>query len=474
LDSGLHTAQLLYRQEKELTTQLFGMIPSKVLRAVLELFTIRWFWGIDPYFEPWMTREMLGVSKFTSHEFDYLADRFTRQIAYHGLHEVGQMMVDQQTEDMGCTVVALANRGSWVIGRNFDFEAGRIFDSEKIMKWVFPEKGYAFVSTIWAGMVGAVTGVNEKGVYISLNAAGSREMRRYGTPSTLVLLKALQFSKTAEEAVQIIQNETMFITDIFVVADRHSSQLYRIEKSPRHTEVIPLSESAVVTNHLLSPHWREDKINLFRKSELTSEARAARGEKLVLALKSRKFTDSKKIERGILEILRDKGESPKGRSPSLGNRRAIDAQIATHSVIFNAAENLLFVSQGPGVSGPFQGFDLSASFKTGTPVPVRKLARDPLVSDEVFQEVRAAAKTISQVHRAIVKHDCVQAGQMLDTFRASSLFNKVESYSYYVVLGDYRKCIGDQQGAKVAWKKALDLVPAYPGEVRSLEEKLRK
>ena len=60
-----------------------------------------------------------------------------------------------------------------IIGRNFDFEGGRIFDDEKILKWVFPSNGIPFVSVIWAGMVGAVTGVNASGVYISINAAGT-------------------------------------------------------------------------------------------------------------------------------------------------------------------------------------------------------------------------------------------------------------------------------------------------------------
>jgi len=91
-----------------------------------------------------MLEEMYGVSKSTSTDFDFLLDRFTRQIAYHGLHEVGQLAVDQGSDSMGCTVVALPHKRNWIIGRNFDFEGGRIFDSEKIMKWVFPERGYSF------------------------------------------------------------------------------------------------------------------------------------------------------------------------------------------------------------------------------------------------------------------------------------------------------------------------------------------
>jgi hypothetical protein len=223
LESGRLTRDLMYREEEELTQKLRLFIPSTIVFAAFELATMRWFWGLDAYLEPWMTEEMYGVSKSANSEFDVYADAFTRQIAYHGVHEVGQLAVDQGADDMGCTAVALPYRDGFVIGRNFDFEASRILDSEKIMKWVFPDKGFAFVSVIWAGMVGGVTGVNEHGVYLSMNAAGSMDFRRWGTPSTLVLVKALQNSKTAHDAVQIIRKATMFLTDIFVVADKTSA-----------------------------------------------------------------------------------------------------------------------------------------------------------------------------------------------------------------------------------------------------------
>ena len=468
LDAGKATARLLFSQEKELTDQLRSFLPSIFARDAFFLVIIRWFWGAEKYFEPWATREMYGVSKSASHDFDDLGDPFTRQIAYHGLHEVGQLMVDQGSEDMGCTVVAVPHAQSWIIGRNFDFEGGRVFDSEKIMKWVFPDQGYAFISVIWAGMVGAVTGVNEFGVYISLNAAGSRDFRRHGTPSTLVLLKALQFSKTADEALQIIKDGTMFITDIFVVADRHSRTVYRVEKSPLHTEVLPYTVPLIVTNHLLSPRWSMDSINVFRRDELTSGVRAARGEQLLAALQRKKLTDSRKVELEVLEILRDKGEH-EGKPLHLGNRRAIDAQIATHAVVYNAAEHLLYVSQGPGVSGAFVGFDLAASFKAKTPVAIGRLPRDPRVSDATFSEVRGAAKVVSQVARMIRKGQCAEGEKFLQALAPGV---GTQNYSYYSVLGDYRKCIGDVLGAKAAWKRALGMAPAYPRESRALEGKL--
>lgn len=465
LAAGKYVRELLYMQERDLITQLDRVFPYPVARRVLEVLAIRWFWGIDRFFEPWSTAEMYGVSKSAPREFDYLGDPFTRQIAYHGLHEVGQMMVDQGSEAMGCTVVAVPHRGSWVLGRNFDFEGGRVFDSEKIMKWVFPDEGYAFLSVTWAGMVGAVTGVNEHGLYLSLNAAGSRDFRRHGTPSTLVLLKALQFSRTAEEALKILREEIMFITDIFVLLDSRSGKLFRVEKSPDHTEVIELESPSIVTNHLISPRWKDDPVNLFRRNELTSLARSERGEALLASLDKKALEDPRQAEASVLRILRDKGEA-NGRPLHLGNRRAIDALIATHVVLLNGPEQILYVSRGPGVSGPLVGFDLRASFKARRPVVKGGLPRDPIVSDPLFTDVRAAIRNASRAGAA----NCADANRLLE---AASIAYR-ENHVYYDALGDHlQRCERDPEGARRAWKHALELSPAYPAQLERIQAKLR-
>jgi hypothetical protein len=424
---------------------------------------IRWFWGIERFLEPWMVEEMYGVSKYASKEFDTTADPLTRQVAYHGLHEVGQMMVDVGVEDFGCTVVAFPQQGSWVIGRNFDFDGGRFFDSEKVMKWVFPDRGYPFVSVIWAGLVGAVTGVNDRGVYISINAAGSTDFRRYGTPSTLILLKALQFSKDAEEAVRTIERERMFATDIFVVADRNG-KLYRVEKSPRHTEIIPLQGASVVTNHLAGTRWANDSINVYRRDELTSAVREARGNELLAAVQNERPKDQVSA---VLVILRDKS-APGGKPLPIGNRKAIDALIAKHSVIYDSAADQLFVSKGPALAGPFVGFDLEASFRLRQPSVVRTLPADPAVSADLFERVRSSAHLVSGAERLVQKGECKEAEILMG--RAGERYSG--SSDYYAAVGDVRKCFGDDVRAKEAWRKAIELSPAYPKKSRELSRRL--
>ncbi len=459
LRAGELTRHLLRLQEQELSAQLFSMIPEWLFK-ILEVPLIRYFWGIEKHLDPWMLDEMYGIAQSAPKEFERLIDSYTRQLAYHGLHEVGQMMVDQGGEDMGCTVVAAPVAGhDWVLGRNFDFEGSRTLDREKIMKWVFPDSGLAYVSVIWAGMVGGVTGVNERGLYLSLNAAGSEDHRRMGMPTSLLMVKVLMFAHNAAEAIHLLESENTFITDIFVLLDSQSGELYRIEKSPRATEVMRLRQASAVTNHLQSPRFAHDKVNQMRKVQLTTEARSQRAQERLRAPEIYNAKTARELELPVLKILRDKG-------PQLGNRRAIDPLIATHSVVFNSAERILFVGQGPALTGAFLGFDLSASFARRKPVLVRALPRDQ-VSEETFAQLHASRKLVTLAEHQLKPGHCTHARELIAqiTWR--------ESVAYYQLLGDVAAtCDQDVTLAVKHWQQALAMVPAYRKEEEALRVRL--
>lgn len=462
--AGEFTSHLLAQQEEQLITKLKSILPSPILIQAMVLGAITWFQGIDQYLEPAWVEEMYGTALTSSKKFDYLADGFTRQIAYHGLHEVGQMMVDQGAQDMGCTVVGLPLAKSWLIGRNFDFEGGRTFDSEKIVKWTFPKTGHAFVSVVFSGMVGTVTGINEQGLYISLNAAGSDDLRRLGSPSTLLITKALQEASTSEEAIALLRNAQMFITDIFVILDA-SGKLYRVEKSPARFAVREETGPTAIANHLITQEFENDQANRRRMLELTTVARETRARELIQRLNPKDGN----IEEKVLAILRDKGVDDRGQPLHLGNRRAIDSLIAAHSIVYNAETGVLFVSQGPAVAGPFLGYNLAKSFAAKRPIPAGSLPRDPVVSDLLFSRMKEAAHDIADAHRLVRNQRC-QAGRMgLDAIEPELR----QQGPYFHALGDAHQCAGEVEKARSAWGRALEMVPAYTKDRRDLEEKLR-
>jgi len=144
---GEHTQALIEKQEFILYSKFSEFFPNTFIQQSFFVFLMRWFWGLEKYISKKNQEEIYGVSLSTTKELNFLADQFTRQIAYHGLHEVGQVMVDQNFLNFACTQLALPVNNGFIIARAFDFEGGRIFDEEKIVKWSFPnDDGIPYVS----------------------------------------------------------------------------------------------------------------------------------------------------------------------------------------------------------------------------------------------------------------------------------------------------------------------------------------
>jgi hypothetical protein len=80
---------------------------------------------------------------------------------------------------------------------------------------------------------------------------------------------------------------------------------------------------------------------------------------------------------------------------SLGDRRSIDAIIATHGVLADTTDKVLWVSKGPHLSGAFVKFDLKETFAAGhDPLmegPAETIAADPILSDGRYEEGRKHA-----------------------------------------------------------------------------------
>lgn len=466
LHAGRLTKHILKQQEEILISQLRAWIPQTWMLQMGIAGAITYFYGADQFISSDDLLEMYGTSKSAPQDYDFLADGYTRQLAYHGLHEVGQMMVDRGV-DMGCTVAAVPHQGGWILGRNFDFEGGRVFDSEKLLKWVFPDQGLAHVSVIWAGMVGAVTGVNEKGLYISINAAGSEGFRRVGTPSTLVVYKVLREARTVDEAIAILREAHVFISDIFVVMDS-SGRLVRVEKSPQKFDVLEAAAPFVVANHLVGSIFAGDATNDMRKIELTSVARESRGLSLTGKIPPDASAEQKTLK--ILEVLRDKGVDELNRPLHLGHRQAIDAMIATHSVIMDSTRGRLYVGQGPSVAGKFLGYDLAKSFHDQKPVLVETLPADPMISESFYSEFKQAGHQISTANRLRKDNKCGDALIILASLPEAGK----NQGPYFHTLGDVHSCLHDKDKAHAAWRKAYEMRPAYAKWHRDLENKLAK
>lgn len=470
LAEGALTKDLLAQEEAMLVAEFERFFPNPIVRWGLLLGTMRWFWGIDRYFPTWATAEMRGVAASAPVAFDGYADGYTRQIAYHGVHELGQMFVDFDKQDFGCTLLGVSHGKGWLLGRNFDFEAVRLLDTEKIVKWVFPDEGHAYVAVTWAGMVGLVTGVNDRGVYVSINAAGSADFQRYGTPTTIVALQALQEANTAREAVAIIEQAPVFITDLFVVADRDAGELFRIEKTPARVRTVQLQGPSAVTNHLMDPLFADDKINGFRMREQTTVARYQRAKELVTQWQAPAPGEPlPQLAQSMAQMLRDRSGFGGGYLHA-GNRTAIDALIATHSVIYATDAGALWVSRGPALTGAYVGFDLAKTFQRREPVLLPGVDADPAMAEPEFYAFQGAMMTLKDARAALRSHDCVAARDRLSDL---ALARAQDHYEVLTARADYASlCAQDEQEARGLRRKALAARPAYAKHERALREAL--
>jgi len=83
-----------------------------------------------------------------------------------------------------------------IIGRNFDFYINDDFAKEKIVSFCNPSQGYKFMYVTWGGFTGVVSGMNEKGLTVTINAAKSDIPSGSATPVSLVAKKLFSMQRT--------------------------------------------------------------------------------------------------------------------------------------------------------------------------------------------------------------------------------------------------------------------------------------
>jgi isopenicillin-N N-acyltransferase-like protein len=143
-----------------------------------------------------------------------------------------------------------------------------------------------------------------------------------------------------------------------------------------------------VTNHFEGP-LADDPRDVRVRATTTTLPRRARAEELVASV----MPGSASVSRAIA-MLRDHGCAG-GESCALGDRRALDAFIATHGVVFDLTARALWVSEGPHLSGRFVKIDLGTIVSTREGiVPTLELetvAADEVMSDGRYEEGRERA-----------------------------------------------------------------------------------
>ncbi|MEO6732508.1 MAG: C45 family peptidase [Ferruginibacter sp.] len=357
LFNGRLTKELVVRQEDHFSEQISKMIPSESYRSFLKYF-IGWFnRDLDKNVSEEYKQEIYGISQSASDKYQYLGTNYQRILNYHAAHDIGHAL--QTLALVGCTSFGTWNSKSqdstMIIGRNFDFYVGDKFAEDKIVAFQHPSTGYQFMTVTWGGFIGAVSGMNEKGLAVTINAAKTKMPYGSATPVSLVTREILQYAKNITEAIAIAKSRKMFVSESFLVASAEDNKAVVIEKTPDALDVYdPHKDFIVCTNHFQSNGLSNSKENIQQLNESASQYRYERLTELIKA-------NGQNTVQKTIAILRDQ-KGLKNTDIGMGNEKAINQLIAHHSIVFEPKKLLVWVSTSPWQLGQYVAYDLKKVF----------------------------------------------------------------------------------------------------------------
>ena len=285
LNTGLLTQELAHKQERVFLAKVDELVPSKfkqyVLRKVLAWYNRKMYLHVPEEYKA----EIFGVSKYASNNYDYVADNYLRMLYFHGAHDIGHAFQDLAL--VGCSsFAAWGNKtkdGQLLIGRNFDFYAGDDFAKDKIVAFVAPTNGYKFMSVTWAGMIGVVSGMNEHGLTVTINAGKSKIPWVAKTPISILTREILQYASTIDEAIAIAKKREVFVSESIFVGSAKDKKAITIEVAPKNFGIYKIENSnqLICSNHFQSDAYAVDENNIKHKAESHSQYRYKRMEELL-------------------------------------------------------------------------------------------------------------------------------------------------------------------------------------------------
>jgi hypothetical protein len=391
---------LVMAAEDYMFDEMHRYVPSQAALFLIRLGVLFRYRDLPRHIPAPLRLELAGLAEGQPDLHGDFLPIYHRVVFYHSLHDITQTL--ERSPMLGCTALAAAGTatrdGHLLIGRNFDFEGPPIFDREKAVLLFKPRGKLAFASVAWAGMVGVVTGLNVAGVYVSVNALRSEDKGAGGEPVELLLREVLESAHTLDEAIDILTHRPVLVPDLYLVGDGKTGEAAIIERSPTRAAVRRSRDHGDLlglANHALSPPFAGDRESERLRTYLTSGARQARVDELLREQRGR--LDPLAVQ-AILRDKRGAGGAPLG----LGNRNALDALIATHSVVVDVTALTLWVGVGPHALGRYVGFDLRRELLGEDRPPPPDLPVDPLQGSaelRAFEQARQALDAAAVLRR---------------------------------------------------------------------------
>ena len=470
--SGELAKDLVRYQEEVFVDQITRVIPSRIYLHFLRVMIGYFNRNLDKHIPEEYLKEIYGISKSASDEFNFIGRPYTRMLNYHAAHDIGHALLDYElVEDidlqLGCTSFSAWGSktadGKMLSGRNFDFNFGDEFAENVIVKFIKPEKGIPFGFITWGGMIGVVSGMNMEGLSVTINAGKSHLPTSSSTPVTIVARDILQYASNIEEAYAIAEKHQVFVSESFLITSANDNMSVIIEKSPKETGLVATDTTYILcTNHFQSETFADDEINLTHIEETATGYRFRRLKELV-------DQAGELTKYDVAAILRDyKGLS--GECIGIGNEKSINQFIAHHAIIFKPDDRKFLVSTRPYTVGPFIEYDMNKVFD-GERVNIsrKRIPKDTFLLTDDYIDFQEYERLFDKINVSINENKTI-----CDDTLAYFISTNENFFKTYKLVGNYYKSQGDCKSAikyyEIGLNKEIDNFAFKRAIKRHIEE----
>lgn len=471
--NGKLTAELVKKQEDAFVEEINKMIPSESLLNLMKYMTSWFNRNMDEYVPEEYLLEIYGISESASKEYEYIGKNYERILNYHAAHDIGHAV--QNLAKVGCTSFSCNNSksadGHLIIGRNFDFYVGDKFAEDKIVTFYKPDNGYKFVEITWGGFIGTVSGMNDQGLTVTLNAAKSEIPLSSADPISLIAREILQYASNINEAFEIAEKRKSFVSEAIMIGSAKDDATAIIEKTPSDCALFyPKTDIVIGPNHFQSDKLKNTELNKEDIRESSSMYRYKRMTELIGKYRKTGYKEA-------AEILRNKG-GLQDKNIGMGNEKSICQLISHHSIIFKPAELKFWISTNPYQLGKYVCYDLNTVFDSFPAMTENKeiyidsltIPADSFLFTDDYQNFKKFKKTENKIKTAIKNEKFILSDNEIKKF----IKTNPEYFYTYQLAGDYCFAKKDFAKAESYYKTALTKEVTTLPEKETIEKKLKE